>query len=139
MATHNADRVTYEFYSAGVKVRVLTQADERDDDVIVQRDDESPETPSSPDFTPRRIVINLVLDKDGNAFEPAPEIEVLLTADDYSPDRGPNDIKMAYWYNDTWVLFGEKHNYHVTGTGPYEPGSAVAEISVWGDPPIAIG
>ena len=100
MATHRADRVTYEFDNAGVKVRVPRQTDERDNDVIVQRDDE--------------------------------------TAEDYSPKRGPDDIQMAYWYGGTWILFGAKNKYHVTGTGPDDPGSAIAEISVWGDPPIAI-
>lgn len=139
MATHRADRVTYEFDSAGVKVRVPRQTDGRDNDVIVQRDDETPDTSGGQtDFIPRRMVINLVLDKDGSAFVPAAEIEVLLTAEDYSPKRGPDEIQMAYWYGGTWILFGAKNKYHVTGTGPDDPGSAIAEISVWGDPPIAI-
>jgi hypothetical protein len=147
MAKHNADRVMpegtgkrYEFHSAKVKVRVPKQADNKDNDVSVQSDDESPATLSKQtDFTPRRAVINLVLDKGGHAILPAAEIEVQLTAEDYSPSRGPNDIKMAYWYGGKWVLFGAKHKFRVTGTGADYPGSAFAEISVWGDPPIAIG
>ena len=148
MAKRKADRVhaetgggrRHEFNHARVKVRVPRQDDKKDDDVTIQSDDEVPETiVKQADFRPRRHVINLVLDKRGREIKPPVEIEVELMPDDYSQSRGPNDIKMAYWYDGRWNLFGAKHGFRVSGTGASAPGSAFARISVWGDPPISIG
>ncbi len=131
----------HTFTAEDVIVAAPDQADGVD--VRVQKDD--PVDPATvpgmlqqSDFYPRRMVINLLLDKDhpGPAqptMNPAVTIRVRVTAQDASNAGGRDKIKMAYWYQGKWIIFADKHGFTIQGN------YAQASLAVWGDPPIGMG
>ena len=109
-------------------------------EVRVQKDDlvTEPEMNQQSDFKPRRLVINLLLDKDHPGpgqptMNPAVTIRVRVTDQDAVNAGGRDKIKMAYWYQGKWIIFAEKHGFTIQGN------YAQASLAVWGDPPIGMG
>ena len=109
-------------------------------EVRVQKDDLVPEPAMNQqsDFKPRRMVINLLLDKDHPgpgqpAMNPAVTIRVRVTDQDATNAGGRDKIKMAYWYQGKWIIFADKHGFTIQGN------YAQASLAVWGDPPIGMG
>lgn len=103
--------------------------------------------PSSPGFSPTRLVINLgVVDADQEDavieyFDPPIKLTIRYKKSDYEDAR--EQLKLAFWDGKQWVPFEkEKHGYtlieDIDGK-PENGGKAVVTLSNWGDPPIAWG
>jgi len=121
---------------------VIVTAPDQDDgkEVRVQKDDvvTTPEMLTQSDFKPRRMVMNLILDKDHAGsdqpvIKPAVTIRIKVTDEDDRNAGGRDKVKAAYWYQGKWIVFGEKHGFRIDG------GFAQATLAVWGDPAIAFG
>lgn len=92
------------------------------------------------DFTPDRVVINLLMKTPGGeaatSFSTPFELRVLYTAEDVRNAGGSGKLKLAYWYKNRWnILTAAEHKFQV------ENGDMLfAELSSWpADPPIAVG
>lgn len=93
-----------------------------------------------------RTLINVVLvDEDDpdtflSEFDPPFELKVRYTADDFqqAQDLG-GQLSLAVYINDEWMLLTkEKHRYQLLpDNNPAAGGFGVAQISNWGDPPVA--
>ena len=99
-------------------------------------------------FKPGRLIMNFAgedEDRPGTFlthFDPPLELRVKFTRADQ--DRVPEgeDLKMAFWSEDqkNWVLFtAAKHQFELQFNPSGNGGTAVAFITHWGDPQIAIG
>lgn len=92
------------------------------------------------DFTPHRVVINLAVQTlDGAAatrFSLPFELRVLFTDEDARQAGGADFLKLAYWYNNRWVILTPaEHKFQVETAG-----TLFVELSSWpADPPIAVG
>ena len=92
------------------------------------------------DFYPRRMVMNLILDKDPTpgqrtapSISPAAQIQIKIKPEDITNAGSQDKIKMAYWHGGKWNIFGSKHGFKIEG------GYVKATMAVWGDPPLAMG
>ncbi len=117
---------------------VIVIAPDQDDgqDVHVQKDDlvTTPDMFTQSDFKPRRMVMNLILGKgQAGSIQPAVTIRIKVTDEDNRNAGGPDKVKVAYWYQGKWIVFGEKHGFRIDG------GYAQATLAAWGDPPIGVG
>ncbi len=130
----------YTFTAEGVTVVVPDQADRKP--VRVQKEDliDVPEMHTQSDFHPHRIVINLVTEKDADpsshtrpALNPPVTLQVKVTPQDIAHAGSEAKVKMAYWFNGKWNVFGAKHDFAI------ENGYARARLAVWGDPPVGMG
>ncbi len=122
---------------------VIITAPDQDDgkDVRVQKDDieTEPGMYTQADFYPRRLVMNLLLDKDRTGadqgvIKPAVTIRIKVTDEDERNAGSRDKVKAAYWYQGKWIIFGKKHGFQIDSNG-----YAVATLAVWGDPPIGMG
>jgi hypothetical protein len=139
-SSRRVDHATeHTFTAEDVIVTVQDQTDGKT--VRVQKDTATTDNAmyGQSDFYPRRMVINLRLDKDLNADKTAPAIspaaliQVKIKSEDITNAGGEGKIKMAYWHGGRWNVFGSKHGFKIEG------GYAKAAMSVWGDPPLAMG
>jgi hypothetical protein len=132
----------HAFLAEGVTIIVPDQTDQKA--VRVQKDDNvaiGPEMQQQANFKPRRMVMNLIVDKDRDpasreqpTISPALTLRVKLLPEDSTHAKGKDKIMMAYWYQGKWIIFEkEKHGFKIDGD------YAAATLAVWGDPPIAIG
>ncbi len=130
----------HAFSTEDVIVAVPDQSDGKP--VRIQKDAVTtvPAMYNQPDFKPKRIVMNLLLVKDPDpgqktalVISPAVEIRVKVTQQDITNAGSLDKVKMAYWYNDRWNIFGAKHGFKIEG------GYAKAALSAWGDPAIGMG
>ncbi len=97
---------------------------------------------TSSEFRLGRYVMNLELVKpDASDIKPPAQIWIALTAEDLARAQTIDKLKLAYWNGGQWIVFTDvKHHFRIVEPeteGGY--GYAVAELSRWGDPPLAVG
>lgn len=144
------DGATEHLFSLhGVHVRISPQDDGHAIEVQGVDADLAPESVhpairigTSSEFRLGRYVMNLELAKpDASDIKPPAQIWIALTQEDLARAQSSDKLKMAYWNGGQWVVFSDtKHHFHTVEPeteGGY--GYAVAELSRWGDPPLAIG
>lgn len=91
-------------------------------------------------FTPDRVVINLEMKTLNGAAAtrfPLPfELRILYTDEDVRQAGGSDQLKLAYWDNNRWVILTTaEHKFKVENAG-----TLFVELSSWpADPPIAVG
>lgn len=134
------NQLEHTFAAEGVIISVPEQTDQQA--VNVQKDDNVsilPEMLQQADFKPRRMVINLVMDKaslskTGTAkIDPPVTIQVKVTDQDIANAGSKEKVRLAYWFQGKWIMFGEKHGFQLAGD------YVQATLAVWGDPPVAMG
>ena len=91
-------------------------------------------------FNPLRLVVNLMIkDKSNRAathFSEPFELRIRYTSEDVKGAGGRDKLKLAYWYNQEWVVLNSsEHKFKVE-----DDEFLLAELSSWpSDPPIAVG
>jgi hypothetical protein len=96
-------------------------------------------------FEPYRLVINLKLQ---HADQPNvqmlkldPPVEVRVRYDTTDLNNTKGSLRIAFWDGKQWVPFTKaSHNFHLEGWDEGKGrGWAVASLTEWADPPIAVG
>jgi hypothetical protein len=103
--------------------------------------------PTSGDFTPIRVVANIVLEEEGKPgtyltdLGQSVEIKIRYTKKDKAAaDASFKPLALAFWDGNRWVRFVEKHGFVLLpDPDPEKGGVGKVSITRWGDPPISWG
>ena len=100
-------------------------------------------------FKPGRLILNFAGEDEDHpgtyltTFDPPLELRVKFKkADQDRAAAAGSDLKMAFWseQENNWVLFtAAKHQFRVELNASGKGGTAIAFVTHWGDPQVAIG
>lgn len=141
--------VDQRFVFDGGYVMVTVPAQGKRFKVVSLTKDPAMETRDTDDFKPMRVAINFIVVEDADPamlvthFDPPLELRVRYNRSDLRlAEFEKQPLALAYWFNDRWILFEKKHEFHLEPDDPEYPekgGYGVAIIRDWGDPHIAWG